>query len=162
MPAIKLKSLKATNKAVCRPGRRKAHARPRCLAYRVAEAAEVSGIGRSKMYEAIGTGELPARKFGSTTLILAVDLEGWLTSLPGFAEAKAPALSGLRAKLKRNDAPAGSVANGHIDQHAVVRGEPDGETDGAVGRAGRRGKRAASRASCPDLERLSDKPDIGS
>lgn len=41
-----------------------------------------SGIGRSKIYEAIRKGTLPARKSGSRTLILYADLKQYLESLP--------------------------------------------------------------------------------
>ena len=48
----------------------------------VAEASHVSGIGRTKLYEAIGAGQLEARKYGKRTLILRDDLRRFLTSLP--------------------------------------------------------------------------------
>jgi excisionase family DNA binding protein len=48
----------------------------------VPEASHVSGIGRTKLYEAIGAGELEARKYGKRTLILRDDLLRFLTSLP--------------------------------------------------------------------------------
>ena len=35
----------------------------------VPEASHVSGIGRTKLYEAIGAGQLEARKYGKRTLI---------------------------------------------------------------------------------------------
>jgi excisionase family DNA binding protein len=46
------------------------------------EASIVSGIGRTKLYEAIASGELTARKFGSRTLILREELVRFLKSLP--------------------------------------------------------------------------------
>ena len=46
------------------------------------EACKVSGIGRTKLYEAIADGRLTARKCGSRTIILRADLERFLTSLP--------------------------------------------------------------------------------
>lgn len=52
------------------------------LAYSVAEAAKNSGIGRSKIYEAIKSQELRAKKQGRRTLILAQDLAAWLNNLP--------------------------------------------------------------------------------
>ena len=48
----------------------------------VPEASHVSGIGRTKLYEAIGAGQLEARKYGKRTLILRDDLRRFLTSLP--------------------------------------------------------------------------------
>jgi excisionase family DNA binding protein len=46
------------------------------------EASIVSGIGRTKLYEAIAKGDLKARKFGARTIILRDDLVGFLKSLP--------------------------------------------------------------------------------
>jgi len=46
------------------------------------EASIVSGIGRTKLYEAIAAKELKARKFGARTIILRDDLVGFLKSLP--------------------------------------------------------------------------------
>jgi excisionase family DNA binding protein len=48
----------------------------------VFEACAVAGIGRTKLYEAISTGELLARKFGKRRIILRDDLQQFLTSLP--------------------------------------------------------------------------------
>jgi excisionase family DNA binding protein len=52
------------------------------LAHSIAEACARSGIGRTAMYELINTGQLPARKRGRRTLILADDLQRWLELLP--------------------------------------------------------------------------------
>jgi excisionase family DNA binding protein len=46
------------------------------------EASVVSGIGRTKLYEAIADGQLTARKYGSRTIILREDLLKFLASLP--------------------------------------------------------------------------------
>ena len=46
------------------------------------DASIVSGIGRTKLYEAIANGELKARKFGARTIILRADLLVFLSSLP--------------------------------------------------------------------------------
>lgn len=48
----------------------------------LSEASVVSGIGRTKLYEAIAKGELKARKFGARTIVLREDLLGFLKSLP--------------------------------------------------------------------------------
>ena len=48
----------------------------------VAEACEVAGIGRTKLYEAIADGRLKARKLGKRTLILRDDLRQFLAALP--------------------------------------------------------------------------------
>ena len=52
------------------------------LAHTIAEACARSGIGRTAIYELINTGQLPARKCGRRTLILAEDLRQCLELLP--------------------------------------------------------------------------------
>jgi len=52
------------------------------LAYSIPDACDVSGFGKSSIYEAIAKKELRARKMGSRTFILADDLRAWLSSLP--------------------------------------------------------------------------------
>ena len=54
------------------------------LAHSIAEASARSGIGRTTIYELINTGQLPARKRGRRTLILAEDLQRCLQSLPSI------------------------------------------------------------------------------
>lgn len=51
-------------------------------AYTIDEAAVQSGICRVKLYSEIRSGRLVARKCGTRTLILAADLEEWLSNLP--------------------------------------------------------------------------------
>lgn len=46
------------------------------------EASFVSGIGRTKLYEAIADGHLIARKYGSRTIVLRGELLRFLSSLP--------------------------------------------------------------------------------
>lgn len=48
----------------------------------VTEACSVAGIGRSRLYQAISSGQLIARKFGNRTIILRNDLMQFLGSLP--------------------------------------------------------------------------------
>ncbi len=48
----------------------------------VSEACRVSGIGRTKIYEAISEGRLKARKLGKRTLVLRGDLQAFLDNLP--------------------------------------------------------------------------------
>ena len=50
------------------------------LAYRIDEAGEVSGLGRSSIYELIGDGRLSSVKVGGRRLILHEDLEALLKS----------------------------------------------------------------------------------
>jgi excisionase family DNA binding protein len=68
----------------------------RKLALSIAELVEVSGLGRSFIYEEIKAGHLVARKAGRRTLILHEDAESWLTSLPTHQPERAQqARSGL-------------------------------------------------------------------
>ncbi len=52
------------------------------LAYTVAEACAIARTGKTALYEAIKSGELPARKRGSRTLVLPADLKRWIEQLP--------------------------------------------------------------------------------
>ena len=54
------------------------------FAVSVKSAVQVSGIGRSKLYEAMNTGKLPARKLGTRTIILLDDLKAYLDELPPY------------------------------------------------------------------------------
>jgi excisionase family DNA binding protein len=62
------------------------------IAFTITDACEVSRIGRTRIYEAIRAGELPARKHGKRTLILSEDLRKFLETLPAF-ELKSPSAS---------------------------------------------------------------------
>ena len=52
------------------------------MAFTVPAACKAAGVGRSKLYEAIASGALRARKNGAKNLILREDLQSWLQSLP--------------------------------------------------------------------------------
>jgi len=52
------------------------------LAYTIAEACAAARVGRTVLYELIRDGQLPARKYGRRTVILADDLRHWIESLP--------------------------------------------------------------------------------
>lgn len=52
------------------------------IALTIPEAVELSGIGRTKLYELFKRGELRPRKAGSKTLILFDELEAYVRSLP--------------------------------------------------------------------------------
>lgn len=52
------------------------------LSYTVSEMVAATGLGRSRLYEEIRAGRLRIVKAGRRTLILAIDLEKWLDSLP--------------------------------------------------------------------------------
>ena len=52
------------------------------MALSIRDACEASCVGRTKIYQAIAEGQLPARKLGTKTLILQADLVDWLDRLP--------------------------------------------------------------------------------
>lgn len=52
------------------------------LAYRIPEAAAMIGVGKSKVWELIQEGRLPARKIDSSTVILHADLEAFIVAAP--------------------------------------------------------------------------------
>lgn len=58
------------------------------IALTIPEAVKASGVGRSSLYEAIASGQLPARKLGRRTLIMANDLRNWLDALPALRPSK--------------------------------------------------------------------------
>ena len=53
----------------------------RPLAYRINDLHNHAPWGRSKSYELVGSGRLPARKLDGATLVLAADLDYFLDSL---------------------------------------------------------------------------------
>ena len=55
----------------------------------IEEAKNLTGIGRTKIYQAINSGALKARKFGKRTIILRDDLNAFLASLESY-----PSLNG--------------------------------------------------------------------
>ena len=46
---------------------------------------EISGLGRTKIYELLKSGELPGKKLGKRTLVLKSDLEAFLSDLNSYA-----------------------------------------------------------------------------
>ena len=55
------------------------------FSFSIEEASTAIGVGRTKIYELIGSDALKARKLGKRTIILKEDLEAFLTSLPPYA-----------------------------------------------------------------------------
>ena len=55
---------------------------PSRVAYSIAEAMALSGLGRDTLYKQIHAGRLPARKLGRRTIVLASDLQRFLEALP--------------------------------------------------------------------------------
>ncbi|MCK6417390.1 MAG: helix-turn-helix domain-containing protein [Alphaproteobacteria bacterium] len=54
------------------------------IALTIEEVRTATGIGRTKIYEAINEGLLPAKKLGKRTLILKADLESFLENLQTY------------------------------------------------------------------------------
>lgn len=52
------------------------------IAHTIADAAKVSGLGRTSLYELIGAGKIEARKAGNRTLIPVESLRAYIASLP--------------------------------------------------------------------------------
>ena len=52
------------------------------IAVTIHEAAAISGIGRTTLYELFKAGKLTPRKSGSRTLVLVDELERYVRSLP--------------------------------------------------------------------------------
>jgi excisionase family DNA binding protein len=59
------------------------------IAYPPALAAQATGRSRTRIYKAIGAGELTARKDGKATLIERVELERWIKTMPVMGAAAA-------------------------------------------------------------------------
>lgn len=61
------------------------------LAYSVDECVELTKIGRTRIFAALGSGELVARKYGRRTIILRQDLEDFLQNRPVWTSKKTTA-----------------------------------------------------------------------
>jgi excisionase family DNA binding protein len=55
------------------------------LFYTISETCRLLSVGRTKLYELIGSGEIPVRKLGKKTLVAAADLKRWAERLPTIA-----------------------------------------------------------------------------
>jgi Helix-turn-helix domain len=60
------------------------------IAHTMTEAARISGLGRTTLYAAIGSGKLDARKSGKRTIVLAESLREFIAGLP-VADIRKPA-----------------------------------------------------------------------
>jgi excisionase family DNA binding protein len=55
------------------------------LSLSIEEACAATGLGRTKVYAAISSGALPAKKYCKRTLILKADLEAFLSGLKPYS-----------------------------------------------------------------------------
>ena len=82
---------------------------PDRLAVSPTEAARIAGVGRTKLYEALGSGNLRSLKIGKRRLILIDSLRSWLDQ---------HALNGANARVERqSDLP----TRGTKPRHPVIR-----------------------------------------
>lgn len=58
------------------------------IALSIEEARSVTGLGRTKIYQLISTGQLKAKKIGKRTVVLKDDLETFLKNLPAYTSEK--------------------------------------------------------------------------
>jgi excisionase family DNA binding protein len=54
------------------------------LFYTISETCRLLSVGRTKLYELIGRGEIPIRKLGKKSLVSAADLKRWAERLPAI------------------------------------------------------------------------------
>lgn len=55
------------------------------LSYSIEEAKAATGLGRTRLYDAINQGLLAAKKYGKRTIILRADLEEFLFNLESYS-----------------------------------------------------------------------------
>lgn len=58
------------------------------LSLSIEEVQEISGLGKTKIYQLLKTGEIPAKKIGKRTLVLRSDLEAFLSGLQNYSQNK--------------------------------------------------------------------------
>ena len=108
----------------------------------VAEASHVAGIGRTKLYEAIGSGQLPVRKFGKRTIVLREDLARFLTALPV-----------MNVEVRPPSASAGHRWLRHVERLYTARTRPMSLNGAHTGCSGR--TRRSTTRSCSAVNRAS-------
>jgi hypothetical protein len=62
----------------------------RKLAYSISELSQMSGVGRSFLYEEVKAGHLIVTKAGRRSIVLYDDALAWLTKLPKLAPTSTP------------------------------------------------------------------------
>jgi len=56
--------------------------------FTIAEAGKIIGYGKTKMYELINEGEIPAYKRGGGTVIHGTDIDAYLDNMPRYRPRK--------------------------------------------------------------------------
>lgn len=74
------------------------------------EFCEAYGVGQTKLYELLHSGELQAKKVDGKTLIPVYEADRWLKSLPNF-EPHADSHRGAAARAALADKRAGKLAS---------------------------------------------------
>ena len=54
------------------------------MSFTIDEVRKLTGLGRTKIYEEMKAGNLPAKKWGRKTVILKKDLESFLSNLADY------------------------------------------------------------------------------
>lgn len=57
---------------------------PPPICYTIDQACAATGIGKTKLYEALDSGVLPAKKWGKRTIILRDELKKYLSDLEAY------------------------------------------------------------------------------
>jgi hypothetical protein len=71
------------------------------LSCTIPEACAATGLGRTKLYEQIGSGRVQTRKFGTRTLIVVESLVALID--PGSANSAAPTVPNVEAPVVAGD-----------------------------------------------------------
>ena len=62
--------------------------KPGTIGVSIKDATKQYGGGRSKLYDAMNSGDLPAHKLGTRTIILVDDLKAYVRGLPTYRQNK--------------------------------------------------------------------------
>ena len=95
----------------------------RPLMVSIKEAADAIGVGRTRMYELLAAGSIPARKCGRRVLIPISELEGYVAKLPPASFRPAKFATG---QLPNVVARTGHVSSGSRTQAGSKNRKPDG------------------------------------
>jgi hypothetical protein len=92
--------------------------------FKVTKACEVSGIGRTKMFELLRSGAVPALRSGAATLVIGEGLGAHVDSLPTWkpdGSPYKPEVATAAREAKRDPAPKGAPRLGACESVAAAR-----------------------------------------